>query len=457
MRPVGPACAAGLWAFIAFAAVANPSVADYESIQAAIDANPGKRIHVPQGTYAVDTKIRIAGNGGGLYGFGVIRQSNPAEPVLEIEHAENVLVRDVTLTRTEGANEATASALLCWDSRHVAIDNVTVNDNWARNAAIEIRESKHVTVRNTTIRNYKRIAIDDRTQSEHYGYAFRCIDGTGILVDRSTHTRLIDNTVTDSRLLPTRENKEAYGLGTVTLKADKRGALMSKSAWTDDYVRNWHQGSAIIVTGPEHSAHTLVRGNQIEHAAQAIDLHCDEAIIDSNVIDYCMIGVKMTHGCRDLIVRGNLIGRVDLWGILVNPGAASHAASPATESRPARPANTDRAIAITDNIVTDYGYGHEYWNWGGSYAIAILRPQLPAENPALQDVILRGNIVHATGREGVLRDGELTVEAPRHVYALYVEPWDDPETGEQRYPENIVTDGNILHPGTRGITNYERP
>jgi hypothetical protein len=54
------------------AAQAEPglSVADYDSIQAALDANPNRVLFVPAGDYTLSEKLRIRGERAGLFGPG---------------------------------------------------------------------------------------------------------------------------------------------------------------------------------------------------------------------------------------------------------------------------------------------------------------------------------------------------------------------------------------------------
>ncbi len=440
------------------------SVEDYESIQAAIDANPGKMIFVPDADYPIAAKLRIAHDNTGLYGFGRIVQTNPAETVLEIEHAAGVRIKDITLARAENAQDSTANGLFCYDSRDVTIDGVRIVDCRAREAALEIRTCKNVTVRNCQIKNYKRIAVDDRTGEgqNHYGYAFWAIDGTGIHVRESTGTALLDNRIVEDNLLPTPEIKDKFKLGTLTEgKYPSKEGDLAHDAFANGYVNNWHQGSAIIVTSPEQTRNTLVRGNFLENAAQGIDLHTDSAVVSENIIDYCMIGIKATHGCRNLTIASNQISHVDLWGILLNPGAISHAAEPATDGKEGRPANVDAGTVIANNIISDYGYGHEYWNWGGksaeqggSFAIALYEGQLPT-NPPLTDVLIQGNIVYNTGRDGVLADGKVAAEPPRYRYAVYVGPWGEGREKGPTYPRGLHFANNLLHSGTAAIANVE--
>ncbi|MBX7257760.1 MAG: right-handed parallel beta-helix repeat-containing protein [Candidatus Hydrogenedentes bacterium] len=440
------------------------SVSDYPSPQAAIDANPGKMIFVPNGDYLIDKKLRIAADNTGLYGFGRIVQANPAEPVLEIEHASGVRIENITLTRADGTQDATSNGIFCWDSRNVEIDRVRIVNCRAREAAVEIRASKDVTVRNCQILNYKRIAIDDRTAEgeTHYGYAFWAIDGTGILVNESTGTSLLDNRILEENLMPTPETKEKFKLGTFTEgKYPSKEGDLAHDAFKKGYVDNWHQGSAIVVTSPEVTRDTIVRGNQIRNAAQGIDLHCDNALITENVIDYCMIGVKATHGCRNLTVSKNLISHVDLWGILLNPGAVSHAAEQATEGAKERAQNVDAGTILANNTITEYGYGNEYWNWGGrskdqggSYAIALYEGQLPS-NPPLTDVLIQGNMVYSSGRDGILVEGKVVQEPPRYRYAVYVGPWGEGREKGPTYPQGMHFADNLFHAGTAGVSNIE--
>jgi len=436
------------------------SAGSYPSIQKAIDANPGKMILVPHGDHVVDKKIRIAADGGGLYGSGRIIQANPAQAILEIEHAKRVRIRDLTLTRAEGREEATAPGVFCWDSHDIVLDGLTVIDNRSRDASIELRETSGCTVRDCRVLDYKRIAVDDRTDSAHYGYAFFCIDGTGILVRQSTGTMILKNGIVDRNLLPTKELKRKHRLGTLTegRRPSTQGTLAA-GAFRRRYVSNWHQGSAIVVTSPEATHHTIIRGNYLQNAAQGIDLHSDHVICSNNVVDHGLIGIKATHGCRNLIIANNLLTHVDLWGILLNPGTASHGAEPATADRPARSANVDGGTAIVNNVISDYGYGHEYWNWGGatddqagSYAIALYEGQLPT-NPPLTDVLVQGNIVYDTGRDKVLVDGKPRVSAPRYRYAVYVGAWGSETARGPTYPKGIRFSGNLFHPGTRGVSN----
>ena len=425
----------------------------YPDLQAAIDANPGREITVSSDV-ALEKKLRIAAPGTALTGHAVITQTNALEPVLEIEHAKDVRISGITFARPaleaadENLGKHKAAGIFVYDSERVTLDSVTLRDCAARDAAIEIRASRDVTVRDSTLLNYQCLAIDDRTSTELYGYAFRCIDGTGILVSDSVGVSLLNNRVDEQRWLATRENKDTFRLGTLCdgAKPTKAGKL-GEGAVRAGYVNNWHQGSAIIVTGPEKTRNVIVQGNHIRNSAQGIDLHTDNTIIANNIVDHGMMGIKATHGSRNLIIKDNLLTHIDLWGILLNGGALSHAASAE------RSANEDGGTIIANNIITEFGYGHEWWNWGGanedangSYAIALYDGQL-AENPPVSDVVLQGNIVYNTGAKAS------PAEPPRYKYAVFIGSWHGPAENSPNLPQGLVFQGNIFHPGRAGVSN----
>lgn len=375
-----------------------------------------------------------------LQGTHALIQTDPAAPVLVIEGAKRVRIEGLTITRAEGVQEATAPGILIIDCEEIVLDSVRVRNCKARDPAIEIRSSRNCTVRDSVVQNYKRIAVDDRTDSELYGYAFRAIDGTGILVNNSVGTVIEGNRIVEDALLPTRDMKDEHQLGSLTDGAHPTvPGELGKSAVKSGYVNNWHQGSAIVVTGPTVSRDTLIRGNHIVNAAQGIDLHSDFAIVSDNIIDHAMIGLKGTHGCRGHVWSNNIIRNVDLWGILLNPGSGSY-----LEKEGAPEPNVDGGIVITGNIIADYGYGHEFWNWGGSHAIALFDGQL-AENPPLRDVVISNNVVYDPGRD--------TGEEPHYRYAVYIGGWDQGETPDPNWPQDIQFMNNRFHPGRDGVSN----
>jgi parallel beta helix pectate lyase-like protein len=413
----------------------GPSAADHTSIQSALDANPGQIVFLPSGDYEISEKIRIRTDHSGLWGPGRIVQTNPDQPILEIEGVSGVRIRDLTLTRPDDRNETPCEGVLALQCRDLVLEGLRVIDNRTRSGAIVVRECQAAEIRNCLVQNYMRISIDDRTNSDDWGYAFHCIDGSGIVVKHSTGTLIQGNRVVEEHLLPTPEIKEEYQLGEFVKKNAVKGTIISQKVWDEEYVNNWHQGSAIIVTSPEVSDYTRIVGNSIENAAQGIDIHSDHVIIAQNIVNNAFMGMKAMHGSRNVLVIGNQFSKNDLWSIGMMPGASSHAGSPALPRQDAVPANVDGGSIIANNIISDFGYGHAHWIWGDDgIPIKFDRGQKP-ENPPLADVVVQGNVVYDTGRaEGT---------EPRYRYAVLV----------PSEVKRIRFSGNIFHPGREGVSN----
>ncbi len=417
------------------------SVSQYGSIQEALDANPHQVVYLPTGDHKINDRVLIRTDRSGLYGPGRIVQTNSKAAILQIRNAKDVQLHDLTLSRAKGSEEATAEALFIHQSEDVVIDNVQVIDNRSNAGALTIRECQNVKVRNCLIRNYMRISVDDRTKSMDWGYAFRCIDGTGISVTSSRGTVLQGNQVIEKQLLPMLEVKEKYGLGEFIKKNEKKGTIISQETWDREYTSNWHQGSAIIVTSPTESDYTQILGNYIENAAQGIDLHSDHVIVSQNIVNNALIGMKAMHGSRHVLIIGNQFSKNDLWSIGLMPGAASYAAAEAKEDSEARKSNSDGGSIIANNIISEFGYGNAHWNWGNASApIRIDEGQKP-DNPPVSAVIIQGNIVYNTGNDEASDEDK----GPRYNYAIQI---------NQKATE-IRVSNNILQPGQDGISNVE--
>lgn len=429
-----------------------PALAGAFSIQEAVDRRPGSVVQIPPGDHLISERIRISGEFGGLQGTGRIVQTNPKEPILDIENAAHIRIEGIVLTRSAEAEVCEESAVRCRNSRHITLNNLTILNNRGGSASIEIRGSTACTISGCTILNYKRITIDDRTGSpEHYGYAFNAIDGHGVVVERCAGTIVRDNRIVEERLHPDPATQEAHRLGFLTEgKNPSVEGKLSKSVFQRGYVDNWHQGSALLVTGPAHSGDTLIRGNHIENCGQGIDLHTDRVICEGNVVRDAMIGIKGTHGCRHLLIADNLISRVDLWGIVLNPGTGSYAADEE------RGENVDGGTVIADNLITDFGLGPNYWNWGGkqedggnSFAIALYGGQLET-NPPLADLVVTGNLVY---NSAAVESASSEKKAPRYRYAVYFGSWNGPPEKDPTIPRNIHFQGNLFQPGRDGVSN----
>ena len=410
---------------IALTAHAEPglSVTDYDSIQAALDANPNRMLFVPAGDYELSEKIRIRGERAGLFGPGRLIQTNPDHPHLEIENAAAAEIRDLTLTRPEGKMETDHEAIIAIKCRDLVIENVRVIDNRSRAGTITVRESRDTRISHCLVRNYMRVTIDDRTSSEDWGYAFNCTDGTGISVSYSTGTLIEGNRIIEENLVPTPEIKALYRLGDFVKKNPVKGKIMSQAAWDAGYTDNWQQGSGIIVTAPMVSDLTRIIGNHIENAAQGIDLHCDHVIVANNIVANSFMGLKAMHGSRNVLITGNQFSRNCLWAIGLMPGAA------------ASPENPDGGSIIANNIISDFGHGDAHWIWGSERSPFKFDNGQEDDDPPLTDVVIQGNVVQTIGE-------------PRYRYAVVI-------AGGPNTPQGLHFSNNLFHPGRDGVSNSE--
>lgn len=410
---------------VGLAPAADLSVTAYPSIQAALDANPGRMLFVPAGDYPITEKIRIRGERAGLFGPGRIIQQNPEQPIIVIEEVKEAEIRDLTLTRPEGKTDTRQEGIVAIKCRDLVIENVRVLDNRGPAGAITLRESQSCRVSRCLVRNYMRVSIDDRTRSKEYGYAFNCTDGTGISVSYSTGTFIEGNRVVEDNLVPTREMKTQYKLGDFVKKNPEKGAIVSQQTWNANYTDAWQQGSGIVVTAPSISDCTRIIGNHIENAAQGIDLHTDHVIVSNNVILNSFMGMKAMHGSRNVIITSNQFIKNSLWAIGLMPGAGANAE------------NFDGGSVIANNIISDFGHGDAHWIWGDERSPFKFDTGQQPDDPPLTDVLVQGNVVHSIGQ-------------PRYKYAVII-------AGGPNAPRGMHFSGNLLHPGSQGISNTELP
>lgn len=412
------------------------SVADYPDLQAALDAHPGKVLTLPAGDYPISRKLVLRGDGAGLVGPGRIIQSNPEEPILEIDGLKDVLIRDVTLTRAPGQTECRKSGLLALRCSFLRIDQVRILENRAATGALALRECRFAQVTRCVIRDYMRVSVDDRTRSEDWGYAFNCTDGTGIQVSHSQGTLIEGNTVIEQTMRPTKEIKERHQLGVWTKKNPTKGRLLSQAAWDAGYTDNWQQGSGIVVTSPESTDLTRILGNHVENAAQGLDLHADHVIVSGNVIVNSFMGMKAMHGSRNVLITGNQFVRNSLWAIGLMPGAAAHPGQP---DKP-ETANADGGSIVANNIISDFGHGDAAWIWGERNSPFKFDTGQQPDDPPLADVLIQGNLLHCIG-------------APRYRFAVIIS---GPEGGPKT-PRGLRFLGNHFAPGSEGVSNRKLP
>ena len=431
-------------------ALAEPSVKSYESIGAAIRANPGRVVYVPAGDYRISEPLDLSTDGSGLVGPGRIIQVDPKRVIIRVDKAAGVRLRDLTLTRPADKAETESEAVSATECRDLDVDGLRIVDNWSRSPTVRVRDSVSTRIRNCTIENYQRITVDDRTGNPELGYAFKCVDGTAISVGDSQATLIQGNRIVERRLVPTPELKREFDLGRYVKKLPTRGILAGKTDWDRDSTDNWLQGAAIHVSSPEATDATQILGNSIENAGQGIDIHSDHVIVAQNIVNDALIGMKAMHGARHTLIVGNQFSKNTLWSIGLMPGAASHPARPAEGGRPAVTANVDGGSIIANNIISDFGEGRSNWIWGdpgGGSPLRFDRGQKP-DNPPLTDVLVQGNIVYDTNRDAVLVGGVPKVLPPRYKYAVRV------ESGPTS-PRGLHFANNIFHPGTEGLSNVE--
>ena len=150
-----------------------PDAADYASLQDALTANPGRVIFVPQALFELKEPLRLTSHAG-ITGYGTLVQTNPDAPFLAAEGAEHLRIQGVTLSRPAASPECNASALDLRGCRDVLIEDVRIVDNRSQHASIALEDCKACRVTGCEVRNYKCIAVDDRTAPGEslYGYAF---------------------------------------------------------------------------------------------------------------------------------------------------------------------------------------------------------------------------------------------------------------------------------------------
>lgn len=121
------------------------SVAEYPSIQAALDANPGRVAYVPSGDYEISGKIRLGSDRSGLVGPGRIIQRNSDQPIIEIEKAEGIQIRGLTLTRPDGRTETSNEGIIANHIENAAqgidlhADHVIVANNIVTNSFVGMK------------------------------------------------------------------------------------------------------------------------------------------------------------------------------------------------------------------------------------------------------------------------------------------------------------------------------
>ncbi len=227
--------------------------------------------------------------------------------------------------------------------------------------------------------------------------------------------------------------KDQHSLGKFINTAAEKPPAFSQEVWDEEYVNNWHQGSAIIVTAPEASDFTQRLGNTIDNAGQGIDIHADHVTVAQNIVNNAFIGIKSMHGSRNVLMTGDQFSKNDLWAIGLMPGAASHLAVDGKLETD----NSDGSSIIANNIVSDFGHGHAHWIWGDNHSPLKFDTGQAPDDPPLADVLVQGNILQ-------------TIGAPRYQYAVSI-------PRGPNAPRGLHFSNNLLHPGAKGVSNIDLP
>jgi hypothetical protein len=427
-----------------------PDASAYPSIQAALDANLGRMVFVPPGDYRLTNALIIRANHSGLYGFGALIQSNTHAAFIELEGATNVTLRDLRLVRPAGRQECQAYAVRADRCGDLRLEGLRILENQAGRSAIHISDSADAIIQGCEVRNYKAVAIDDRTMHTDWGYAFRCLNGAGITVRHCQGVQILHNRILEDRLLPTRQVVQQFALGKVVARAADAQHPDAKA----ETVGGWHQGSAIEVLGPTVTRHVLVDGNFIRNAGQGIDAHADLVTISRNQIIVCHTGIKTMHGARNVLIVNNLVDRADDEGIYLGAGNA-HRAEPARDGQPARPENTNRGCLVANNIIADLGRGLKAWAlWkpgvSGNSPVGIKIAGLSRGQVLRDDLVISGNLIYDSGPDGLIEGGALISDrSPRFKYAAWIEP---EAAAQMKY---LRFSGNLFPPGELGVSNVE--
>ncbi len=447
-------------------APAMPSAAAYRSIQDAIDGNPGRLVFVPAGDHVIDEAIRITGTGGGLWGPGRIVQGNPDEAIVEVRDAVRPQVRDVTLSRAPGREETQQPGLLLLRATDALVDNVQVIDNWTGSSPIRSEKCTRIVVRHCVVENYYRVTVEDWTKPSGAGvtsgFAYNCINGTAMNFIDVAGALIEGNRIVENRLRPTPEIMQKHRLGKFTKKNAVKGPHIDQKSWDAEYWNGWRQGAAIHLGRGLTSDLVQIIGNLIEHTQQGIDLHGDHAVVAMNIVNDAGHGIKAMHGSRNILITNNQFNRCDLFAIGVMPGAASHVAGRLPSKGPGPvAANIDGHTIISNNIISDFGYGSQAWIWRGNATSRSPiqlggRSPLP-DTPPLRNVLISGNVIHDPGPDGILVAGVVRHEPPRYRYAVrvIVEEPDSAGGSYVRTPEGLRFANNLFDPGVDGIANID--
>lgn len=413
---------------------------DAAALQRALDDPAIETVSLEGATIELDAALRIDRPGKHLVGPGRLVQRNADAYAVHVLNAADVVLRDLTITRpAEGGKKSAIFADGCTD---LSIDDVRVIGNASPTGAIYVTRTRGARIVGCLIRDYGALTLEDRTRGgQPGGVAFTAVEATGLAVTYSTDVLIDHNRIVETVYRGTQEVRDKYDLGRITKRNPTTNPV---DPFPTGYTTNWHQGSAIVVTGPRDSDRVRIVNNSIENCGQGIDVHADRVIIANNIVDNATCALKVMHGSRHAILTGNQLIRCDLWAIVMLAGTASRAGD-----------NVDGGTVIANNIVSDFGYGDAHWRWGDERTVFYFDQNQTPDPPPLRDVTVVGNIISdlqppvATTQPTTAATTSRATTRPRYRYAIGIAT----DGLGRRGPINIRFSGNLFTPGTGGVSN----
>jgi hypothetical protein len=401
-------------------------------------------------------------NGSGLTGHAKISFASDTAHFIYAKAIDSIRIEGICLVRTIDSSK-TPQAILLENCRNILINQVQILENRSMEPTIQFRECEDSRVTDCTILNYKQFGLNVRpTQS------FNCIDGHGMAFHSCRNTYVSGNSVIDRRIFPDPETKAKHDLGKVV-------SGVSPAEGMPDYFPAWHQGAGI---GSFRGACSTIVNNYIENAAQGVDFQTDYSILAGNIITYAQTGIKCMHFTQNVVITNNNVSYCDLWGLVTAPGPTSHPAYSPTEDEqlseiqkknlarfrmvPGQ-AEVNSGNIISGNVFSNFGYGHEYYNWGSVLSIdesflciinlwgqwesmqSSERVQFHPES-GMKSILVQGNLVYNNGQDGYIEDGKPVFPKARYRYALFH------NQGPYK-PTQVFMSGNLLHEGSEGVCN----
>jgi len=274
--------------------------------------------------------------------------------------------------------------------------------------------------------------------------------------------------VIEKRLLPDPATKKKHQLGTII-------EGVSPAQGMPDYFPAWHQGAGI---GSFRGSCSIIVNNYIENAAQGFDFQTDYSILSGNTVRYAQTGIKCMHFTQNVVITNNNVSYADLWGLVMAPGPTAHPAYDPSQDvnlseqekqnlrrfgMEAGQAEVNSGNIIANNVFSNFGYGHEYYNWTPVLAIdesflsvinlwgqwetmkSSERLQFHPDS-GMKSILVQGNLVYNNGQDGIIENDKVVFPKARYRYAFFQ------NTGPYK-PTQVFLTGNLLHEGYEGVCN----